>query len=255
MVGRAMHLLRHAKDANREYNESERAERGRVQTLLWRADLYLDKYDPGHAEEVLSEAVKMARRRGDAMVASARVKLGEALDFDGEEKLVRDALAVNPNHAGAYAIRAGIALRDGNQDRANAAIDAGLTIDPNDLELLSLRAAARFLADDRPGFEKAKQEVFARNKEFSQAYGIISEYAEWEHRYADVVAMMNDAVGVDLSDSKAWAQLGMMQTRSGDEAPGVSSLQRAWHDDPFNVRCYNTLELLYRHVNPPQYAR
>ena len=33
MVGRAMHLLRHAKDANRAYNESERAERGRVETL------------------------------------------------------------------------------------------------------------------------------------------------------------------------------------------------------------------------------
>ena len=253
MVGRAMHLLRHAKDANRAYNESERAERGRVQTLLWRADLYMDKYDPGHAEEVLSEARKIAPQRADAMVTSARVKLGEALDFDAAEKLVREALAVNPNHTGAYAVRAGIALRDGNLDRANAAIDAGLAIDRNDLELLSLRAAARFLADDRPGFEKAKQEVFARNKEFSQAYGIISEYAEWEHRYADVVAMMNDAVVLDPNDSKAWAQLGLMQTRSGDEAAGVTSLERAWQEDHFNVRVYNTLQLLYRQWIPQQY--
>ena len=253
MVGRAMHLLRHAKDANRAYNESERAERGRVQTLLWRADLYLDKYDPGHAEEVLAEALKVAPHRADAMVTSARVKLGEALDFDAAEKLVRDALAVNPYHTGAYAVRAGIALRDGNLDRANAAIDAGLAIDPNDLELLSLRAAARFLADDRPGFEKAKEEVFARNKEFSQAYGIISEYAEWEHRYGDVVAMMNDAVVLDPSDSKAWAQLGMMQTRSGDEAAGVASLERAWQKDHFNVRVYNTLQLLYRQWIPQKY--
>jgi hypothetical protein len=67
MVGRAMHLLRHPKDANTAYNESERAEvaasggslhgSARVQTLLWRADLYLDKYDPGHAEQVLTEAL------------------------------------------------------------------------------------------------------------------------------------------------------------------------------------------------------
>ncbi len=98
MVGRAMHLLRHAKDANRAYNESEHAERGRVETLLWRADLYLDKYDPGHAEEVLTEALKVAPHRADAMVLLARVKLEEAFDFEAAEKLANDALAVDPKH-------------------------------------------------------------------------------------------------------------------------------------------------------------
>jgi tetratricopeptide (TPR) repeat protein len=253
MVGRAMHLLRHAKDANRAYNESEKAERGRVETLLWRADLYLDKYDPGHAEQVLSETLKIAPHRADALAMLARVKLDESFDFEAAEKLVKEALAVNPKATRAFAVRAGVALRDMSLPAANAAIDAGLGVDPNDLELLSMRAAARFLADDRSGFDAAKHDVFARNKEFSQAYGIIGEYAEWEHRYDDVVAMMKDAVALDPKDSKAWAQLGMMQTRAGDEAEGVKSLEEAWKGDHFNVRVYNTLELLYGQWIPQQY--
>lgn len=253
MVGRAMHLLRHPQDANRAYNESERAARGRVETLLWRAELYVDTYDPGHAEEVLTEAAKIAPHRADAMVLLARVKLDEALDFDAAEKLVNEALAVNPKHTGAYAVRAGIALRDSNLQRAAAAIDAGLAINPNDLELFSLRAAARFLADDKVGFEAAKREVFARNAQFSGSYGIIAEYAEWEHRYTDVVAMMKEAVALDPKDSKAWAQLGMMQTRAGNEADGIRSLQEAWKGDHFNVRVFNTLHRLYEQWIPQQY--
>ncbi len=253
MVGRAMHLLRHAKDANRAFNESERAERGRVETLLWRAALYVDKYDPGHAEEVLTEALQIAPHRAEAMVMLARVKLEEAFDFEGAEKLAAEALGVDPQATGAFAVRAGIALRDANLAKAKAAIDAGLAIDPNDLELLSLRAASRFLSDDRPGFEAAKREIFARNPEFSEAYGIIGEYAEWEHRYADVVGMMKEAVALDPRDSKAWAQLGMMQTRAGDEAAGIASLEEAWKGDHFNVRVYNTLQLLYRQWVPQQY--
>jgi predicted Zn-dependent protease len=256
MVGRAMHLLRHPKDANRAYNESERAAAGgppRVETLLWRAELYFDTYDPGHAEETLLEALKIAPQRADANVLLGRVKLEEALDFDEAEKLAKAALAVNPAHTGAFGVRAGIALRDSDLAAANAAIDAGLAIDPNDLELWSMRAAARFLADDKPGFEAAKREVFARNKEFSQAYGIIGDFAEWEHRYDDVVAMMKEAVALDPKDSKAWGQLGLTQTRAGAEAEGVKSLETAWKGDHFNVRVYNTLEMLYTRWIPQLY--
>jgi tetratricopeptide (TPR) repeat protein len=269
MVGRAMHLLRHVKDANRAFNESERAELAgasqapapggtphtrRVETLLWRADLYIDNYDPGHAEEVLGEALKIAPHRADAMVLLARVKLEEAFDFGAAEKLVAEALAVNPKHTGAFAVRAGIALRDMSLDRADAAIDAGLAVDPNDLELLSLRAATRFLADDKAGFDAAKRAVFARNPEYSRAFGIIGEYAEWEHRYDDVIAMMKEAVAIDPKDRKAWAQLGLMQTRAGNETDGVKSLEEAWKGDHFNVRVYNTLEMLYGRWIPQEYV-
>ncbi len=253
MVGRAMHLLRHAKDANTAFKESVRADANRAETHLWWAQLFQDYDDPGHAEEELKAALEIAPKNADATAMLARLKLDQNFDFDGAEKLVKDALSVNPQHTGALGVRAGIALRDGDIDAANAAIDAGLAIDPADLELLSLRAAARYLADDRPGFEAAKKVIFARNKEYSRAYGIIGDYAEWEHRYDDVIGMMKEAVALDPKDGKAWAQLGMWQTRAGLEPDGVKSLEEWWKHDHFNVRAFNTLEKLYTQWIPGLY--
>jgi tetratricopeptide (TPR) repeat protein len=253
LVARAMHLLRHPKDANNTFKESMRADKRLLDTHLWWAELFQDYDDPGHAEEELKAALEVAPKNADATVMLARLKLDQNFDFDGAEKLVKEALAVNPKHVGAQAVRAGIALRDGDLDAANAAIDAGLAVDPADLEMLSLRAAARFLADDRPGYDAAKKAIFARNKEYSRAFGIIGEFAEWEHRYDDVIAMMKEAVALDPKDAKAWAQLGMWQTRAGLEQDGVQSLEQWWKYDHFDVQAHNTLNKLYRQWIPAEY--
>jgi tetratricopeptide (TPR) repeat protein len=264
MVGRAMQFLRHAKEANRAYSESEKAEiaasggtlhgSARVETLLWRADQFLDKYNTRDAGDVLAEALKIAPHRADTLVMMARAELQDSYDFETAEKLVAEALTVDPKQKGAFAVRASLALYDMNIEAADAAVNAGLAVDPNDLELLSLRAAARFLADDRPGFEAAKRAVFARNKEFSRALGIVGEFAEWEHRYDEVIALMKEAVAIDPKDGKAWAELGQVQTRSGgDESEGVKSLEEWWKVDHFNVRAFNTLEHLYGHWIPEGY--
>jgi cellulose synthase operon protein C len=251
-VGKAAHLLRKPKDANQALSESETARKDRVDTLLLRAQLFLEKYDPGHAEELTREVLKLAPKRADALVLMARIKLEQSLDFDAAEKFVKDALAVNPKAQGAEAVLTGIALRDMELEQAEKAIDRGLAFNPNDLELLSLRAGARFLADDPAGFQAAKKQVLDRNKEFAALYTIIAEFAEWEHRYDDIVAMMKEAVAIDAEDGKAWATLGLTQMRNGDEKDGMTSLERAWKKDRFNVMVYNTLNL-YEKTIPTAY--
>lgn len=251
-VGRAAHLMRVPKDANTAYNESERADKKRVGTLLARADLFLDKYDPGHAEEVLREALAISPKRPDLLVAMAKVKLEQTVDFDAAEKLVAEALAINPKHTGAFAVRAGIALRDMEIQAAEAAVKAGLAVDPENTELLALYAAARFLDDDRPGFEAKKREALSKNPEFSELYSIVAEYAEWEHRYDDIVDMMAEATKVDGDDVKAWANLGLTAMRNGDETRGLDAIKKAWSKDHYNVRVFNTLNL-YEQTIPQRY--
>jgi tetratricopeptide (TPR) repeat protein len=252
-IGRAAQLLRSPKDANQAFNESERADKKRVETLLWRAELFLDKYDPGHAEEVVKEALAIAPKRADALVILARVKLDQSLDFDAAEKLVKEALSINPKHTGAFAVKASLALHDMDIAGADKAIAEGLAVDPNHLELLSLKASARFLDDDPKGFEAAKRDVLARNPQFSGMYGIIGDFAEWEHRYDDIIAMMKEATKLDPEDGKAWADLGLTEMRGGDETAGLAALQKAWSKDHFNVRVFNTLNM-YEQQIPNQYA-
>lgn len=242
-VGRAAFLLRSPKDANKAFKEAERADKKRVQTFLWASELFVDKYDAGHAEEELKEALALAPHRADILVMLARVKLDQSLDFDEAEKLIKQALAVNPRHAGALAVRAGLSLRDMDIAGAEKALAEGLAVNPNDLELLSLKAASRFLDDDPKGFETTKKEVLAKNPEFARMYVIIGEFAEWEHRYDDIVAMMKDATKLDPDDGRAWAELGLTQMRSGDETAGLDSIRKAWSKDHFNVRVFNTLNM------------
>src|SRR5262249_46689634 len=153
-------------------------------------------YDPGHAGQVVKEALKLAPKDPSVHVAMARVKLENSMDFEAAESEVNQALEVNPNLAPAFFVRAGLALRDMEIANADKAADQGLKVNPGDLELLSMKAAIRFLADDKPGFENYKKQVFGIDPEFSTFFQIVGEFAEWEHRYDDIVKMMTEATQI-----------------------------------------------------------
>ena len=97
MVGRAAHLLRSARDANDAYGEAEKAGgKTSVETLLGRAELFLEKYNPGGAGTVVKEAEALAPNDPRVRVMKARVMLENAMDFDGADSELRRALEVNP---------------------------------------------------------------------------------------------------------------------------------------------------------------
>jgi tetratricopeptide (TPR) repeat protein len=249
LVGRTAHLLRSPRDANDAYNQAEKAGPARVETLLMRADLFLDNYDPGHAEQVVKKALSLAPHNAAAHVAMAEIKFAHALDFTAAEREVEEALAVDAKNARAHYIAAGLAVRSGDLSSADRSLDRGLAVNPSDLALLSTKAAVRFLADDRAGFEKIKQTVFAKNAEYANFYRIVGEFASWQPRHEEIAAMMKEAVQLDPGDVKAWAELGLNLIRTGDEQGGLSALRRAWDKDHFNVRVFNTLNLYEKEVS------
>jgi predicted Zn-dependent protease len=250
-VGRAAQLLRYPKDANQLFNEAEQAvhddaDPRSLPTLLYRAELYLEKYDPGHAEEVLSDALRIAPQHPEANMLLAEVRLAQALDFDEAERLARTALAQNPKLTHAYFVLAGIAVRDQDLPAADRYVAEGLSGNPRDLPLLSMRATVRFLAEDPRGFEQQKSQILKLNPEYSRLYSIVGEFADWEHRYDEIVVLMKEAVALDAKDSKAAAELGFNLIRAGNDTEGVAALGQSFRLDPYNVRVFNTLEMYER---------
>jgi tetratricopeptide (TPR) repeat protein len=253
LAARAAWLLRSPKDANTLFDAAEHASPGDVRTLLWRAELFLEKYDPAHAEEVLREVLDKAPHHPRALTWLAHVRLDQALDFDEAERLAREALGTNPRLAAASFVLAGISLRDMELEEADRVLDQGLRGAPHDLELESLRAVVRFLADDQAGFERQKRAVLALNPEYSKLFAILGEYADWEHRYDEIVVLMREALTIDKEDAGALAQLGLNLIRAGKEEEAVPALSRAFSLDPYNVRVYNTLGL-YDTLIPKSYV-
>jgi tetratricopeptide (TPR) repeat protein len=252
LVGRAAHLLRAPRDANEAFGEAEASGTFDRQLLLWRAELFLEKYDAGHAEEVLSEVLERAPNDPEALVKMAEVRLVQAFDFVEAERLARAALAQNPRLAHAFFVLGGVALRDVELREADKHVNEGLLARPNDLDLLSLRATIRFVASDRPGFEAARKAVFSLNPERSRFFAIVGDFADWEHRYDEIVELMKEAVVLDPNDATALAGLGINLIRAGRDAEGVTALGRAFALDPYNARVFNTLEL-FEKVIPKEY--
>ena len=236
-------ILRRVHEANDRFREAAELDRARAQTQLEWAQLFIDKYDLKHASEAVQAALTQNPKSALGQVLSARVAFLSAHDFVGAEVALDQALAVNPQLTAAYVLRASMALRDMDIARAEAALARALSINPVDLEALSVRAAARFLDDDARGFAQLEKRVLELNPRYASFYAKVAEFAEWEHRYPEIVSMFRRALRIDPEDAAARAGLGLGLLRMGEEQKGLAQLRKAWERDHFNVQVYNTLNL------------
>jgi tetratricopeptide (TPR) repeat protein len=243
LVGRAARALGSYQDANDAFRAAARADARRVETQLDWAELFLEKYDAGHAEECVRDALAVNPKSPRAHALAARVALEQGFDFERARAHCDQALAVNPNLVSCHVTRAGMALRDMDLPLAERHLRAALAVDAVDLEALSVLGAIRFLAEDTAGFERARQEVLRRSPRYARFYSIVATYADWEHRYPEIVEMARAAVALDGDDARAHATLGMNLLRMGEEAEGLAALREAWRRDRYDVQVYNMLNL------------
>jgi Tfp pilus assembly protein PilF len=249
ITGRAAHRLGSFHDANELFNEAERNGVSNVETLLWRGELYLDAHDPKHARAIADEALSYAPDHPGALLLFAKVRLAESRDAETAEHSATRVLELDATNANAYYVLAGLRLRDLNFADAHRFVDLGLVQEPRHLELLSLRAAAYFLADETEPFQQAVASVLKQNPDYSRLFRLVAEYAEAEHRYTDTIPLLRRASALDPNDAQVHAQLGIQLVRSGEESEGRRELIRAFAQDPFDLRVRNTLVLYERQID------
>ena len=100
----------------------------------------------------------------------ARVKLDQALDFDAAEHQIKEALARRSQEPRWLLRGAGLALRDMDITPRRRAARSRAGYNPGNLELLSMKAAVRFLADDRDGLREAKTGSLRKEPRVSRAF-------------------------------------------------------------------------------------
>ncbi len=250
-TARAAAALGAYRDANETFGRAARlAPEDHALRLAW-ADLLASKHALGEAAAVIDEVLRMDPRHPRAWLRRARIAVEELRLEDAERALAR-VLSEAPDLPGAYVVRAGILLRGHDFEGVEGALETASTLRPGDLEALSVRGALAFVRDDRSGFEAAFRAVPERGRSRGRFFVVVGDYADWEHRYEDLVELARKAVRFDPELAAGHAMLGFNLLRLGRDGEGLAALRAAWDRDPYDVRVYNTLEF-YEHVVPRRY--
>jgi Tfp pilus assembly protein PilF len=241
------------KDANDTLRDAVRAEPRATRANLDWGWLFLEKHAASEAGQSFRAVVAVDPDEPDAHVGLARVALVERYDAAAARAELARALAVNPRHAGALALRAELALD--REDFADAAADVALirrtnAVDPG---AAGVAAAAALLRDDASGYAAERDQHLAAHAKDGELFAFVAEALERQRRYADARTVAEEGVAADAANARCLSVLASTLLRLGDETRGLETLRRAWKIDPYDARTFNLLDL-YEKVIPARYT-
>lgn len=242
-VGMACRYTDNFRDASDTFRDATQADPKHVEAWIQWAEISLEKYEAGYAEQHFKRALKINPHHPDALVGLARVELTRSNDVRSATKLLRDALKVNPHHVDARVVLAQILVDDERYRAADKLLNTALKTNPRHLGALSMLAASHFLRDDERGFARLKKKVLRLNPHHSGLFHTVVKLAVRHHRYREAIALGQEAIKIDPEDWYSLADLGTNYLRMGDDKRGVKYLKQAWRGDRFNVRNFNLLNL------------
>ena len=252
-IATAVRLDENWKDANDVLRDAVRADRKEVGANLDWGTLLLEKHNAADAETSFREVLKVDPDNPDAHVGLARAALDDRYDAPAARDQLARALAVNPAHAGALALRAEIALDAEDFAAARADVAAIRRTNPRDPGAARVEAAAALLLDDRAAFAHAREIDLAVHPHDGRFFAFVADALSRQRRYEEARLVAADGVSADPDDAGCLSVLATTLLRLGDETAGLDALRRAWKRDPYNLRTYNLLDL-HEKVIPARYV-
>ncbi|MFL5306188.1 MAG: tetratricopeptide repeat protein, partial [Polyangia bacterium] len=237
------------KDANQVLRDAARADpRDPAPNLDWGL-LLLAKHNATDAESSFRQVLKVDADNPEAHVGLARAAVDDRYDAITARAEIAAALAINPVHAGALALRAELGLDGEDFAAARDDVAAIRRLNPHDRGAFRVEAAAARLLDDTRGYDRARDEDLNVHPHDGQFFAFVADALARQRRYEEARAVAADGVAADPGDAACLSTLAVSLLRIGDEAAGVETLRRAWKRDPYDRRTYNLLDL-YEKVIP-----
>ena len=240
MIARALIHLERYQDANDMFRSAIEADSNFLEAQLSAGELFTQKYAYSDAAEFLSDALKINPNSARAFLDIARNKR-----FEGSEEMnaaLNRALTLNPNYVEALALKAALALEAGQYDAASGELDKALKINPHSPEVHSLRAALLYLQDK--DFQPEVTATLNVAPHYGELYNTLAHYATITRRTEQAAQFSRRAIELSPRLWDAHLSLGMSLLRLGQMQPGREAVERSFKGDPFNVWAKNTLDLL-----------
>ncbi len=205
-------------------------------------ELALSKGDYALAEDYFVQALALHEKNQNALAGLAECYL--ASGDPRAQKTITDLLEINPMNYKGNALLIARQLESGEEEEALARINQVLAVNPNQLEVLSLKASAHFLRDEFEEMESTQKRILNFNPVYSGAYRAVGEMATQKYRFQEAAEWQKKALEINPDDLEARELYAMALMRLGKADAGKEQLDIVFEKDPFNVQVYNMLELL-----------
>jgi predicted Zn-dependent protease len=230
-------------DANAAFRGAVRADPKRLEANLEWGELFLEKHAADNALACFRDVLAVDPGQPDAQVGLARALLDQGGDSDTVGRALQAALAVNPRHARALALKAEIALDAEDWPAVSALVASIRRTNPRDPHAAWLAAARALLLEDRPGYEAERDRRLDTRAADGDFFARTAEALVRHRRYEDARVVAADGVERDGTNAALLSSLGNTLLRLGEEDEGLGLLRRSWDRDPYDVRTYNLLNL------------
>ena len=231
-IATAVRLDGNWKDANDVLRDAVRADRRATAANLDWGLVLLAKHNAADAEACFRDVLKVDAAEPDAHVGLGRVALEAGYDAAAARDGIARALAVNPAHAGALALRAELALDAEDWPAARADIAAIRRTNPHDPGAARVEAAAALLLDDPAAYARARALALEVNPHDGAFFAFVAEALTRHRRYDDAREVASAGVAANPEDAPCLQALATTLLRLGEEARGIEILRRAWTRDP-----------------------
>jgi len=154
----------------------------------------------------------------------------------GEAKeMAEKAVKINPQQTTARAVLAQIALQDNEYPVAEEHIRAGLATDPNQRDLLALKATLDLLLGNEKGFEEGMKRVLEVDPKYGEGFHIAAQVvADRQRRYDRAVDLLHRGLELDPDNYEAQANLGIYLANLGREKEAKEALDKSKQLFPYS---------------------
>jgi cellulose synthase operon protein C len=240
-AGRAAHALTKPHDADAFFKAALKLGPDPAVATAW-GDQLLDIFLPADALRAFKSAVEADGEWAPAYAGIARTFADENPTAAAEA--ANKALEIDPTLIDAHLTLAQLDLDNARFDPARERIDKALKVNDSDLDARALLAAIGYVRTGRPAFDAEAKRVLAINPAFGEVYRVAADLSARNYRFDEAVALSREAVSLDPSNTRAFADLGLQLMRTGNESEARKALERAFKDNGFDPVTMNLLNLL-----------
>jgi cellulose synthase operon protein C len=217
-----------------------------AEILLWSAQLAHEKYHFQFAAERYTALGKLRPNLPDALAGQASIIYQTRHDLNACEKILEEAIKVNPNHIESNLLYASIRIAEDRGEDARKFIDAALKQNPNNLRALAMLYFYHFDLAQLDKAAEVEKRVLAINPKCAEFYCDVGEAMETKRGFNTASAYYQKAIDADKDHWRGYYCLGMNTSRQGAEGEekGRALLEVAFKKNRFNIWASNMLKAL-----------